>query len=122
MSTLITKNQHLFKILLIEMNMHNPSRPGEMVGNMIKELNMTVTTAVKQLGVTRQTLNNLINHKTSSVSPEMAIRLEAVFGSTADNWLRMQASYDAFKIRQRKHEIKKGLSRFQFNNLESIYV
>ena len=51
MSTLITKNQHLFKILLIEMNMHNPSRPGEMVDNIIKELDITVTAAAKQLGI-----------------------------------------------------------------------
>ena len=94
-------------------NMHNPSRPGMMVGNMIKELGITVTCAAKQLGVTRQTLNNLINHEATSVSPEMAMRLEAVFGSTADNWLRIQAGYDASKVRKRENEIKKGLSRFQ---------
>jgi len=94
------------------MNMHSPSRPGEMVGNMIEELEITVTAAAKHLGVTRQTLNNLINNDTASVSPEMALRLEAVFGSTADNWLRMQANYDTAKIRKRESEITKGLKRF----------
>ncbi len=94
------------------MNMQSPSRPGDMVGNMIEELEITVTDAAKHLGVTRQTLNNLINNNTASVSPEMAVRLEAVFGSTADNWLRMQASYDATKIRMRETEITKGLKRF----------
>jgi len=94
------------------MRMHNPSRPGDMVGNMIEELEITVTDAAKHLGVTRQTLNNLINNDNASVSPEMAVRLEAVFGSTADNWLRMQASYDAANIRKREPEITKGLKRF----------
>jgi len=95
------------------MRMHSPSRPGDMVGNMLEELEITVTGAANYLGVTRQTLNNLINNNTASVSPEMAVRLEAVFGSTADNWLRMQANYDALIIRKRKSEITKGLVRFQ---------
>ena len=94
------------------MRMHSPTRPGDMVSNMIEELEITVTDAAKHLGVTRQTLNNLINNDTASVSPEMAVRLEAVFGSTADNWLRMQANYDTTKIRQRESEITKGLKRF----------
>ena len=95
------------------MPMHIPSRPGAMVGNMIEELGVTVTAAAQHLGVTRQTLNNLINKDGTAVSPEMALRLEAVFGSTADNWLRMQASYDATLIRKREREIKKGLQRLQ---------
>lgn len=95
------------------MSMHNPSRPGDMVGNMIEELEITVTDAAKHLGVTRQTLNNLINNDTASVSPEMSIRLEAVFGSTSENWLRMQANYDAAKIWERKSEITKDLKRYE---------
>ena len=94
------------------MQMHSPSRPGDMVGRMIKELDITVTAAAQRLGVTRQTLNNLINNETASVSPEMALRLETVFGSTADNWLRMQAAYDTAIIRKRENEISKGLKRF----------
>ena len=93
------------------MPMHSPSRPGDMVGNMIKELGVTVTAAAKHLGVTRQTLNNLINNKNASISPEMAMRLEAVLGSTADHWLRMQANYDTAKVRERAVEFTKGLQR-----------
>jgi plasmid maintenance system antidote protein VapI len=43
----------------------------------------------------------------------MALRLEAVFGSTADNWLRMQAAYDASQVRLREQEITKGLKRLE---------
>lgn len=95
------------------MQMRSPSRPGDMVGNMIEELNLTVTAAASALGVKRQTLNNLINDANVSVSPTMAMRLEAVFGSTVDNWLRMQASYDAYQIRQKQRDITKGLKRYQ---------
>jgi len=93
------------------MRMHSPTRPGQMVKNMIEELEITVTAAAEHLGVTRQTLNHLINHDGSTVSPEMALRLEAVFGSTADHWLRMQAAYDAAQVRHREAEITKGLKR-----------
>ncbi|NRA87912.1 MAG: HigA family addiction module antidote protein [Rhizobiales bacterium] len=95
------------------MKMKNPSRPGLMVGNIIIDLEITVTQAAKLLGVTRQNLSNLIHKNTASVSPEMAMRLEAVFGSTAESWLRNQASYDASIIRQRAEEIQDGLNRFQ---------
>lgn len=80
---------------------------------MIEELGVTVTAAAQHLGVTRQALNNLINNGRTAVSPEMALRLEAVFGSTADTWLRMQAAYDAAQIRHREAEITKGLQRLQ---------
>ena len=95
------------------MKLQCPSRPGDMVGNMIEELDLTVTAAARHLGVTRQALNNLINNEGTSVSPEMALRLEAVFGSSADNWLRLQAAWDAAQIRKREGEITKGLRRLE---------
>jgi plasmid maintenance system antidote protein VapI len=36
----------------------------------------------------------------------MAIRLEKVFGSTADTWLRMQMQRDLWEARQRADMIK----------------
>lgn len=82
------------------MTMFNPPHPGEGIRDIIEDMELTVTEAATALGVTRQTLNNLVNCR-SAVSPEMAIRLEAVFGSTADNWLRMQAAYDLFQARKK---------------------
>jgi len=37
---------------------------------------------------------------------DLAIRLEKVFGSTADTWLRMQMNYDLARVRGRASEIK----------------
>ena len=66
---------------------------------------MTVTAAAEALGVTRKTLSDLLNGHTG-VSPEMAIRLKQVFGSTADTWLRMQMQRNLWEARQRAGKIK----------------
>ena len=81
------------------MEMKNPLHPGEVIANSLDELDMSVTAAAKGLGITRQQLHNLIAGR-SAVTPEMAVRLEMALGSTADNWLRMQAVYDLSKVRK----------------------
>jgi antitoxin HigA-1 len=76
------------------MPMKIPVHPGRIVRyDCLEPLDLSVTAAAKALGVTRQTLNNLVNEK-AGVSPEMAIRLSKAFGSTPDTWVRMQAAYD----------------------------
>jgi addiction module HigA family antidote len=86
------------------MPIKNPIHPGRiMKHDCLEPLGLTVTDAARALGVTRQALNNVVNGK-GGISPEMAIRLEKAFGSTADTWIRMQAAYDL--AREREHHIK----------------
>ena len=86
--------------------MHNPAHPGEIVREeCLKPLGLTVTAAAEALGITRKALSDLLNGHTG-VSPDMAIRLEEVFGSTADTWRRMQMQRDLWEVRQRADEIK----------------
>jgi antitoxin HigA-1 len=86
--------------------MHDPAHPGEIVREeCLKPLGLTVTAAADALGVTRKALSDLLNGHTG-VSPDMAIRLEQVFGSTADTWLRMQMQRDLWEARQRAGKIK----------------
>jgi len=87
------------------MSMLNPPHPGRIVRQeCLEELGLSVTEGARVLGVTRQALNNLVNEK-SAISPEMSIRLEKAFGSTADTWLRMQAAYDLAQARKRADKI-----------------
>ncbi len=87
------------------MSMLNPPHPGRIVRQeCLEALGLNVTEGAKALGVTRQTLNNLVNEK-AAISPEMAIRLEKAFGSTADTWLRMQAAFDLAQARQQADKI-----------------
>jgi addiction module HigA family antidote len=88
------------------MPMKNPAHPGRIVRNACLEpLGLSVTEGAEVLGVTRQTLNNVVNGK-SGISPEMAIRLSKAFGSTRETWLRMQLAYDLAKARKDESKIR----------------
>jgi len=88
----------------IEVNM-TPSHPGDFVRTeIVEELGLTVTKAAEILGVRRATLSDLLNAKTS-LSPEMALRIEKAFGVGMEMLLRMQAWYDASQMRARANEV-----------------
>jgi addiction module HigA family antidote len=74
---------------LSEANVH----PGTYVRKMIIPSDMSVKEAAERLGVGRPALSKFLNGK-SSLSPEMAVRLEKAFGADWKKLLNMQASYD----------------------------
>jgi antitoxin HigA-1 len=78
--------------------MHNPAHPGEVLREYLPE-NLAVAEAARRLGVTRQTLSALLNGR-AGVSAEMALRLEAALGTSAEMWLEMQAGYDLWQARR----------------------
>ncbi len=81
------------------MPMKNPPHPGRGLKDDIDALGLTVAEAAEALGITRQQLYNVIGGK-SSISPEMALRLEKGVGGTAVSWLGMQAAYDLAQLRR----------------------
>ena len=86
--------------------MKNPVHPGRLVrDDCLEPLGLTVTAGAKALGVSRQTLNNVVNEKTG-ISAEMAIRLSKAFGSTAETWLAMQMSSNLAQARKDEPKIK----------------
>jgi antitoxin HigA-1 len=88
------------------MPMKSPPHPGKAVRvACLEPLGLSVTEAAQALGVTRQSVSNLINGKTG-ISPEMAIRLSKAFGSTPETWVRMQAAYDLAQALLRGKEIR----------------
>jgi antitoxin HigA-1 len=73
--------------------MKPPVHPGIILReDVIKEYGLTVTDAAKMLGVTRSALSDVLNAK-AAISAEMAFRVAAVFGGTADLWTRLQMKY-----------------------------
>jgi addiction module HigA family antidote len=89
------------------MPMKNPPHPGRIVRDLCLEpLGLSVTEAARVLGVTRQTLNNVVNEK-AGISPEMAVRLAKAFGSDAGTWLRMQTAYDLAQVEEAKIQVKR---------------
>ena len=71
-----------------------PTHPGEVLReDVLPALNITVTDAAKELGVTRQTLHRLMAGDIA-VTPAMALRLGRWCGNGPGLWLRMQIAYD----------------------------
>ena len=92
------------------MAMYDPPHPGETIReDCLVPLGLTVTAAAKWLGVSRQSLSELLNGR-NGVSAEMAIRLEKAGWSTAESWLRNQLSYDLW--RAKKHASRLKVTRF----------
>jgi antitoxin HigA-1 len=82
------------------MVMKNPPHPGAFVlQECIEPLSLTITQAAAALGVTRNTLSELVNGK-RGISPEMAGRLSNVFGGSEESWLLQQAQYDLAHVRR----------------------
>ena len=81
-----------------------PTHPGEiLLEDVIKPLGLTITEAAIDLGVSRKTLSELVNQK-SSLSPEMALRIAKATKTNPESWLNMQTKLDLWKVLE--HEPK----------------
>ena len=89
------------------MTMKNPPHPGLVVlQECIAPSGLSITDAAAALGVTRNTLSELVNEK-RGISPEMAVRLAKVFGGTEQGWLVQQAQYDLAQVRRDRIKLKR---------------
>lgn len=71
-----------------------PTHPGAILrDDVLPALELSVSEAARQLGVTRQTLHRIMAEK-ASITPEMAVRLGRFCGNGPGLWLRMQQAYD----------------------------
>lgn len=72
---------------------------GSLISDDLEVLHVSKTEFAKRLGVTRKALYDVLDGKTG-VTASMALKLEAVIGSSAEMWLGMQAQHDLWKARQ----------------------
>jgi addiction module HigA family antidote len=85
--------------------MKTPPHPGTFIRTEILEPRaLSVTAGAEVLGVARPTLSNLLNGQ-ADLSGDMALRIEKAFGVRMDTLMRMQASYDIARTRQREQSI-----------------
>jgi len=86
--------------------MKNPAHPGEFIRTeIIDPARLSVTDAATALQVSRPALSSLLNGR-SSLSGEMALRIEKAFGVKMDTLMRMQAAYDIAQTRRREKQIR----------------
>jgi len=82
------------------MRMHNPPHPGEFIKEVYLEPNgLSVRGLAESLGVSPSTVMRIING-TSSITPEMSLRLEKALGRSPESWLTMQHNYDLWQARK----------------------
>jgi antitoxin HigA-1 len=88
--------------------MFNPPHPGEVLRDgVFTDTGISVTEFAARLGVTRVALSRVLNSK-AAISAEMAVRLSAALGGSAQSWLHMQANYDLWHAqRALKRQIAK---------------
>jgi addiction module HigA family antidote len=73
-----------------------PAHPGEILSEiMIPATGRTKADIARLLGISRQTLYDIVNCK-QPVTPAVAVRLGKLFGDGAGIWNRMQAAHDTW--------------------------
>ena len=77
-----------------------PIHPGEMIReDFLPDYELTVASLAEALGVSRQTVNELLRER-RSVSPEMALRLSRLFQNSPEFWLNAQRAVDLWDAAQ----------------------
>ena len=103
---LTSRHTQLSSIARLNMRMHNPPHPGEILRTLCLEpLGLTVTAAAEALDVSRKTLSSILNGR-AGISPEMAVRLSIAFGTTAESWLNQQTQYDLWHVEQSRKRLR----------------
>ena len=78
----------------------SPPHPGEMLReDFLTDYGLTRTSLSDALGVSRQTINELLRER-RSVSSVMALRLSRLFGNSPEFWLRAQLNFDLWQAEQ----------------------
>lgn len=74
-----------------------PTHPGEMLREeFLRPLGMTQTELARRLGVPFPRVNEIVNGK-RGITPDTALRLARLFGTSPDFWLNGQVEYDLYR-------------------------
>ncbi len=77
-----------------------PTHPGAILRkDVLPALAITQGRLSQLLGVSRLTVSQIL-HEHRALSPDMAMRLEKLLGTSAESWLRMQEAVDLWDARQ----------------------
>ena len=77
----------------------SPFHPGEMLlEEFLEPLGITQTDLAERVGVPFQRVNSLVNGR-RALTPDTALRLSRVFGTTAGFWMNHQLRWDLYHAR-----------------------
>jgi addiction module HigA family antidote len=87
-----------------------PTHPGEILQKeFLEPMGLTQTALAKHLGWSHAKINEIVSEK-RGVSPEAALSLADVFGTSAEMWVNLQSNYDLWHAQQ-GHKKKTRLSK-----------
>jgi addiction module HigA family antidote len=66
----------------------------------LKPIRVSITEAAQALGVSRKHVSAIVNGR-APVTPDMALRLAAVFATEAQLWVNLQAQHDLWIVSQK---------------------
>lgn len=70
-----------------------PASPGEVLRDILDDIGMSQVKLAERLGVSRQTVNHLLNGK-RALTAEMGHRLGRLLGNGPELWLNLQKNVD----------------------------
>lgn len=76
-----------------------PSHPAEVITEGLLAIGLSKSAFARALGISRNTLYMLRDQR-QAVTAAMAVRLEAVIGSTAETWPNLQANHALWQARR----------------------
>lgn len=78
-----------------------PMHPGKILSEIyMSEMGLNQSQLAEKCGCSHRKINEIVNGK-RSISPEFALVLEKVLGTTAEMWVRIQAEYDLWVARKK---------------------
>lgn len=84
--------------------------------DVILPTSLSVGQAAELLQISRVTLSKILNGA-GAITPNIALRVETVFGGKADFWLRMQRGYDLIEEKSRFEVNPPKIRQYQYANV-----
>jgi len=94
-----------------------PSHPGEMLlREFLEPLGITQTELAERMEIPFQRVNSLVNGR-RGVTPDTALRLSKVFGTTPGFWMNHQLRWDLFHAQREAGDALKRIKPFPRRDL-----
>lgn len=82
-----------------------PTHPGAILReDVLPALGMTQTEFARRLDVSRLSVSDLL-HEKRALTPEMALRVSRLLGTSPESWLRMQEAVDLWEVRRQPEKL-----------------